>query len=169
MTKDAEGAQRLERWSRRRSGSVGWRALERRGRETLGSLEQRKRPALCVGRRPPGPGPGRLPPCCPEHCGRDSSRLRCGGIAARLNSTFDGWATRSCAAHPGRKKTRMRGKTSPSSPDADAERHRSRGIGEIGAPIPLPGAGLAKGRRRTGHCTQSLSCRGAARAGMTVD
>ena len=37
----------------------GRRALERRGRETLGSLEQRKRPALWVGRRPPPPGPGR--------------------------------------------------------------------------------------------------------------
>ena len=35
----------------------GRRALERRGRETLGSLEQRKRPTLWVDRRPPGPGP----------------------------------------------------------------------------------------------------------------
>ena len=34
----------------------GRRALERRGRETQGSLEQRKRPALWVGRLPPGPG-----------------------------------------------------------------------------------------------------------------
>ena len=37
----------------------GRRALERRGRETSGSLEQRKRPALRGGRRPPPPGPGR--------------------------------------------------------------------------------------------------------------
>ena len=37
----------------------GWRTLERRGRETIGSLEQRKRPPLWVGRRPPTPGPGR--------------------------------------------------------------------------------------------------------------
>ena len=37
----------------------GRRALERRGRETTGSLEQRKRPARREGRRPPGPGPGR--------------------------------------------------------------------------------------------------------------
>ena len=36
---------------------------------------------------------------------------------------------------------------------------RGRGIGEIGAPIPLPGAGLAKGRVQAGHCSQSLSCR----------
>ncbi len=35
----------------------GQRALERRGRETLGSLEQRKRPTLWVDRRPPGLGP----------------------------------------------------------------------------------------------------------------
>ena len=46
----------MERWPRRRSGSVGRRALERRGRETTGSLEQRKRSALWEGRRPPGPG-----------------------------------------------------------------------------------------------------------------
>ena len=32
----------------------GRRALERRGRETQGSLEQRKRPTLWVGRLPPG-------------------------------------------------------------------------------------------------------------------
>ena len=38
----------------------GRRALERRGRETQGSLEQRKRPTLWEGRRPPGPEPGRL-------------------------------------------------------------------------------------------------------------
>ena len=37
----------------------GRRALERRGRETQGSLEQRKRPTLWVGRLPPGPGPER--------------------------------------------------------------------------------------------------------------
>ena len=37
----------------------GWRALERRGRETSGSLEQRKRPTLWVDRRPPRPGPER--------------------------------------------------------------------------------------------------------------
>ena len=37
----------------------GRRTLERRGRETFGSLEQRKRPTVCVSRRPPGPGPGR--------------------------------------------------------------------------------------------------------------
>ena len=37
----------------------GRRALERRGRETSGSLEQRKRPVTWVGRRPPRPGPGR--------------------------------------------------------------------------------------------------------------
>ena len=37
----------------------GRRALERRSRETSGSLEQRKRPALRGGRRPPPPGPGR--------------------------------------------------------------------------------------------------------------
>ena len=37
----------------------GRRALERRGREITGSLEQRKRPARRVGRRPPAPGPGR--------------------------------------------------------------------------------------------------------------
>ena len=43
MTK---GAKRSGAWPRRRSGSVGRRALERRGRETSGSLEQRKRPAL---------------------------------------------------------------------------------------------------------------------------
>ena len=36
------------------------RALERRGRETLGSLEQRKRPTLWAGRLPTGPEPGRL-------------------------------------------------------------------------------------------------------------
>ena len=34
----------------------GRRALERRGRETQGSLEQRKRPTLWVGRLPPGSG-----------------------------------------------------------------------------------------------------------------
>ena len=37
----------------------GRRALERRGRETSGSLEQRKRPTRRVGRRPLPPGPGR--------------------------------------------------------------------------------------------------------------
>ena len=37
----------------------GRRALERRGRETSGSLEQRKRPTLWVDRRPPRPGPER--------------------------------------------------------------------------------------------------------------
>ena len=37
----------------------GRRALERRGRETQGSLEQRKRPALWAGRLSPGPGPER--------------------------------------------------------------------------------------------------------------
>lgn len=37
--------------------------------------------------------------------------------------------------------------------------HRGRGIGKIGAPIPLPGAGLAKGRVQPDHCRQSLSCR----------
>ena len=37
----------------------GRRALERRGRETQGSLELRKRPARRAGRRPPGPGPER--------------------------------------------------------------------------------------------------------------
>ena len=41
--------------------------------------------------------------------------------------------------------------------------HRGRGIGEIGAPIPLPGAGLAKGRVQAGHCSQALSCRRLAR------
>jgi len=42
-------------------GLAAWgrRALERGGRETSGSLEQWKRPALWVGRRPPGPGPER--------------------------------------------------------------------------------------------------------------
>ena len=40
---------------------------------------------------------------------------------------------------------------------------RGRGIGEIGAPIPLPGAGLAKGRVQAGHCRQALSCRRLAR------
>ena len=59
MTKDAKRAKRVERWPRRLSGSVGRRALERRGRETLGFLEQRKRPALWEGRRPPWPGPER--------------------------------------------------------------------------------------------------------------
>ena len=34
---------------------------------------------------------------------------------------------------------------------------RGRGIGEIGAPIPLPGAGLAKGRVQPDHCSQALS------------
>ena len=40
----------------------GWgrRALERRGRETQGSLEQRKRPTLWEGRRPHGSEPERL-------------------------------------------------------------------------------------------------------------
>ena len=61
VTKGAERAQRVERGSggglRNRAG--GRRALERRGRETLGSLEQRKRPTMWEGRRPPGPGPGR--------------------------------------------------------------------------------------------------------------
>ena len=33
MTKDAERAKRVERWRRRRSGSVGRRALERSGRD----------------------------------------------------------------------------------------------------------------------------------------
>ena len=37
----------------------GRRALERRGRETQGSLEQRKRPTLWVGRLPTGSGPER--------------------------------------------------------------------------------------------------------------
>ena len=37
----------------------GRRTLERRGRETLGSLEQRKRPTRRVDRRPTGPGPER--------------------------------------------------------------------------------------------------------------
>ena len=40
---------------------------------------------------------------------------------------------------------------------------RGRGIGEIGAPIPLPGAGLAKGRVQPDHCSQVLSCRRLAR------
>ena len=38
----------------------GRRALERRERETTGSLEQRKRPTVWEGRRPPWPEPGRL-------------------------------------------------------------------------------------------------------------
>ena len=46
---------------------------------------------------------------------------------------------------------------------ADAELRRGRGIGGRGAPIPLPGAGLAKGRVQAGHCRQSLSCRRLAR------
>ena len=37
----------------------GRRALERRGRETSGSLEQRKSPTLWEDRRPPRPGPER--------------------------------------------------------------------------------------------------------------
>ena len=44
-----------------------------------------------------------------------------------------------------------------------AWQRRGRGIGEIGAPIPLPGAGLAKGRVQAGHCSQALSCRRLAR------
>ena len=46
----------LEAWGRR--------ALERRGRETLGSLEQRKRPTMREDRRPHRPEPGRL--TCPN-------------------------------------------------------------------------------------------------------
>ena len=45
----------LEAWGRR--------ALERRGRETSGSLEQRKRPTMWEGRRPHRPEPERL--TCP--------------------------------------------------------------------------------------------------------
>ena len=56
VTKDAE---RSGAWPGRRSCVWGRRALERRGRETLGSLEQRKRPTRRVERRPPRPGPGR--------------------------------------------------------------------------------------------------------------
>ena len=44
-----------------------------------------------------------------------------------------------------------------------AWQRRGRGIGEIGAPIPLPGAGLAKGRVQPDHCSQALSCRRLAR------
>ena len=44
-----------------------------------------------------------------------------------------------------------------------AWQRRGRGIGEIGAPIPLPGAGLAKGRVQAGPCSQALSCRRLAR------
>ena len=44
-----------------------------------------------------------------------------------------------------------------------AWQRRGRGIGEIGAPIPLPGAGLAKGRVQAGNCRQALSCRRLAR------
>ena len=42
----------------------GRRALERRGRETSGSLEQRKRPTMREDRRPHRPEPGRL--TCPN-------------------------------------------------------------------------------------------------------
>ena len=42
----------------------GRRALERRGRETSGSLEQRKRPTMREDRRHPRPEPGRL--TCPN-------------------------------------------------------------------------------------------------------
>lgn len=42
-------------WFRRRSGSAGrGRVLERRGRETQGSLEQRKKPSLCGGQTASG-------------------------------------------------------------------------------------------------------------------
>ncbi len=54
-----KGAERSGAWPRRRSCVWGRRALERRGRETTDSLEQRKRPARRVERRPPRPGPGR--------------------------------------------------------------------------------------------------------------
>ena len=51
----------------------GWRALERRGRETSGSLEQRKRPTMWEGRRPPRPEPERL--TCPIGVRRSRQRM----------------------------------------------------------------------------------------------
>ena len=51
----------------------GWRALERRGRETSGSLEQRKRPTMREGRRPHRPEPERL--TCPIGVRRSRQRM----------------------------------------------------------------------------------------------
>jgi len=51
----------------------GWRALERRGRETSGSLEQRKRPTMWEGRRPHRPEPERL--TCPIGVRRSRQRM----------------------------------------------------------------------------------------------
>ena len=55
----------LEAWGRR--------ALERRGRETSGSLEQRKRPTMWEGRRPHRPEPERL--TCPIEVLRSRQRM----------------------------------------------------------------------------------------------
>ena len=51
----------------------GRRALERRGRETQGSLEQRKRPTMREGRRPHRPEPERL--TCPIGVRRSRQRM----------------------------------------------------------------------------------------------
>lgn len=55
----------------------GRRALERRGRETQGSLEQRKRPTLWVGRLPPGPGTERPIPGSKVEGSRPSGLALC--------------------------------------------------------------------------------------------
>ena len=59
----------------RGGGLAAWgrRALERRGRETSGSLEQRKRPTMWEGRRPHRPEPERL--TCPIGVRRSRQRM----------------------------------------------------------------------------------------------
>ena len=57
--------------------SGGRRALERRGRETQGSLEQRKRPTLWVGRLPPGSGTERPIPGSKVEGSRPSGLAPC--------------------------------------------------------------------------------------------
>ena len=88
----------------------GRRALERRGRETQGSLEQRKRPTLWVGRLPPGSGTERPIPGSKVEGSRPSGlalsprrslwRVQRSGIPTLSAPTAGSGSGRQCPACP---------------------------------------------------------------------
>ena len=164
----------MERWPRRRSGSVGRRALERRGRETTGSLEQRKSPTVWVGRRPPGPGPGR-----PNTLG--ARTVKPDGIAPRdgqaegLPWRTDGeggvavfTATRPLTAgRPAAVLHVAAGSYGGARDDGSLSLEVEQGVHFWGGGPRKCGV-LRRARAGDGPGTKLLSCRHAARAGMTV-
>ena len=111
---------------------------------------------LCLRQRTEGPHPA-----CPEHFWRDSSRQRCGGIAARLNLLpwrnsakyglarssgqliFGTGPTRNCAARGGRKKTVGRGMTVLFPFSLDTDVHFVGGDPQSAEFCDGPGPGMA--------------------------